>query len=63
MPFIRPALLEHFVLMIEHNALDLWLDFEPLWDTRETVDDRFQRLLANGSRLRLARILRLKDGR
>ena len=63
MPFIWPALLEHFVLMIEDNALNLWLDFEPLWDTRETVDDRFQRRLADGSRLRFARVLRLKDCR
>ena len=63
MPFIRPAILEDFALMVDHNALDFWLDLETVRDMRQTFDNRFQRFLADSSWLGLARVFRLKDGR
>src|SRR5262245_7508513 len=63
MPLIRPAILEDLALMIEHDALDFWLNLESRRDTRQTVNDRFQRLLADCRWLGLARVFGLEDGR
>ena len=63
MPFIRTAVLEDFALLIDHDAFYLWLNVETVRDTRQTVDDRFQRFLADRSRLGLARCIPVERSR
>src|SRR5436190_8645258 len=63
MPFIRATVFEDFALMIEHDALDLRLNLKPLWSVSEAIDNGFKSFLADCSRLRLARVFRLKNRR
>ncbi len=47
--------------MIEHDAFDLRLNFEVLRNTGEAIDNGFKRFLTDRSRLRHARVFRLKN--
>src|SRR5437764_13414131 len=60
MPLIGTAFLENFALMIKDDALDLRLDFEAFRNAGETINNGLKRFLADRSRFRLARVLRLK---
>src|SRR4030095_5264311 len=60
MPFIGAAVLEDFALMIKHNAFDFRLNIQTLRSAGETIDNCFQRFLADRSRLGFARVFRLK---
>src|SRR5213082_3347726 len=60
MPLIGTAFLENFALMIKDDALDLRLDFEAFRNAGETINNGLKRFLADRSRFRLVRVLRLK---
>src|SRR4029453_419477 len=60
MPFIGAAVVEDLTLMIKNDALDLRLNIETLRNAGETIDNCFQRFLADRSRLGFARVFRLK---
>jgi len=61
MPFVGTALFEDSALMIENDAFDLRLNLEAFRNAGETVDNGLKRFVADRSRLRLARVFRLKD--
>ena len=63
MPFVWAAVFEDLALMIEHDALNFWLDFETIRDARQAIDDCSKCFLTDRRGLRLARVLRLKNGR
>src|ERR1041385_119842 len=60
MPFKGTAVLEDFALMINYDAFNFRLNIKTLRNASETIDNGFQRLLADRSRLGFARVFRLK---
>ena len=61
MPFIRTTLLKDLALMIDNDALDLRLNLETFRNASETIDNGFQCLLADRSRLGFIAVFRLKN--
>jgi hypothetical protein len=60
MPFIRAALVKDLALVIEDDAFYFRLNLETFWYAGKTIDDDFQRFLADRRRLRCARVFGLK---
>jgi hypothetical protein len=61
MPFIGTAVLEDFTLVIENDAFDLRLNLKTLWNASETIDNGFERFLANRSRFGFTGVFRLEN--